>query len=289
MSTRTCERPSPASRWRPSVWVPRSTCRPWACAPATRPHATGALLRHPPDILITTPESLYLMLTSSARESLRTVEYVIVDEIHALAATKRGAHLSLTLERLDALRAEQAGVAAAAHRVVRDATSARRDRPLPRRLRAQRSAPRHHRRRRRAQTARRRSHRARRRHVVVGRVHRRAAEWARVGRPEPPIDLAGGASACSISSWRTGRRSSSSTPAVSPSVWRRASTSWRQNAPASPSTMAARRPRWSRRITVRCRASAASSSKTSSRPVGCAGWSRRVRSNSASTWARSIS
>ena len=64
------------------------------------------LLRHPPDILITTPESLYLMLTSSARETLRTVEYVIVDEIHALAATKRGAHLSLTLERLDALRAE---------------------------------------------------------------------------------------------------------------------------------------------------------------------------------------
>ena len=66
------------------------------------------LLRHPPDILITTPESLYLMLTSSARETLRTVEYVIVDEIHALAATKRGAHLSLTLERLDALRAEHA-------------------------------------------------------------------------------------------------------------------------------------------------------------------------------------
>ena len=66
------------------------------------------LLRHPPDILITTPESLYLMLTSSARETLRTVEYVIVDEIHALAATKRGAHLSLTLERLDALRTEHA-------------------------------------------------------------------------------------------------------------------------------------------------------------------------------------
>ena len=65
-----------------------------------------ALLRHPPDILITTPESLYLMLTSSARESLRSVEYVIVDEIHALAATKRGAHLSLSLERLDALCTE---------------------------------------------------------------------------------------------------------------------------------------------------------------------------------------
>ncbi|MGK2950373.1 MAG: DEAD/DEAH box helicase, partial [Acidimicrobiales bacterium] len=59
------------------------------------------LVRNPPDILITTPESLYLMLTSAARESLRGVEVVIIDEIHALAATKRGSHLALTLERLD--------------------------------------------------------------------------------------------------------------------------------------------------------------------------------------------
>src|SRR5438477_7100407 len=56
------------------------------------------IVRHPPDILITTPESLYLMLTSGAREVLRSVEYVIVDEIHAVAGTKRGAHLSLSLE-----------------------------------------------------------------------------------------------------------------------------------------------------------------------------------------------
>ena len=61
------------------------------------------MLREPPDILITTPESLYLMLTSQAREILRGAEWVIVDEIHAVAATKRGAHLALTLERLDAL------------------------------------------------------------------------------------------------------------------------------------------------------------------------------------------
>jgi ATP-dependent Lhr-like helicase len=59
------------------------------------------LVRHPPDILITTPESLYLMLTSAARETLRGVEGVIIDEIHALAATKRGSHLAVTLERLD--------------------------------------------------------------------------------------------------------------------------------------------------------------------------------------------
>ncbi|MGQ0630246.1 MAG: ATP-dependent helicase [Sporichthyaceae bacterium] len=57
----------------------------------------------PPDILITTPESLFLLLTSRARESLVGVETVIIDEVHAVAATKRGAHLALSLERLDAL------------------------------------------------------------------------------------------------------------------------------------------------------------------------------------------
>ena len=58
----------------------------------------------PPDILITTPESLFLLLTSQARETLRGVETVIVDEVHAVAGNKRGAHLALSLERLDALR-----------------------------------------------------------------------------------------------------------------------------------------------------------------------------------------
>ena len=61
------------------------------------------LVTHPPDILITTPESLFLMLTSAARETLRDVDTVIVDEIHAVAGTKRGAHLALSLERLDDL------------------------------------------------------------------------------------------------------------------------------------------------------------------------------------------
>ncbi|WP_168626166.1 ATP-dependent helicase [Cryobacterium sp. BB307] len=61
------------------------------------------MLRNPPDILITTPESLYLMLTSQARETLRNVETVIVDEVHAVAATKRGSHLAVSLERLDLL------------------------------------------------------------------------------------------------------------------------------------------------------------------------------------------
>lgn len=62
-----------------------------------------AMVRRPPHVLITTPESLYLMLTSRARDILRTVRYVIVDEIHAVCASKRGVHLSLSLERLEAL------------------------------------------------------------------------------------------------------------------------------------------------------------------------------------------
>src|SRR6266849_4073782 len=60
----------------------------------------------PPDILITTPESLFLLLTSKARDGLRSVQTVIVDEVHALAGNKRGAHLALSLERLDALRGD---------------------------------------------------------------------------------------------------------------------------------------------------------------------------------------
>jgi ATP-dependent Lhr-like helicase len=62
----------------------------------------AAMARNPPDILVTTPESLYLILTSRAKEMLTNVEAVIVDEIHAVAHSKRGAHLALTLERLEA-------------------------------------------------------------------------------------------------------------------------------------------------------------------------------------------
>ena len=68
-----------------------------------------AIASRPPDILITTPESLFLMLTSSARDVLRHVETVIVDEVHALAGTKRGAHLALSLERLDQLVVDSGG------------------------------------------------------------------------------------------------------------------------------------------------------------------------------------
>src|SRR5947207_9588190 len=66
----------------------------------------AAMRRRPPDVLITTPESLYLIMTSGAREILTGAEAVIVDEIHAVAQSKRGAHLALTLERLSHLVTE---------------------------------------------------------------------------------------------------------------------------------------------------------------------------------------
>ncbi|MCA2210416.1 Lhr family ATP-dependent helicase [Nocardia rosealba] len=69
----------------------------------TTPAQRRAMQRTPPDILITTPESLFLMLTSAARETLAEVETVIVDEVHAIAGSKRGAHLALSLARLDQL------------------------------------------------------------------------------------------------------------------------------------------------------------------------------------------
>jgi ATP-dependent Lhr-like helicase len=69
----------------------------------TTPQDRRRMATRPPDILITTPESLFLLLTSAARETLRSVDTVIVDEVHAVAGTKRGAHLALSLERLDAL------------------------------------------------------------------------------------------------------------------------------------------------------------------------------------------
>ena len=70
----------------------------------TPPARRRQLIAQPPDVLITTPESLFLMLTSAARETLAGVQTVIVDEIHAIAGGKRGAHLALSLERLDDLR-----------------------------------------------------------------------------------------------------------------------------------------------------------------------------------------
>ena len=69
----------------------------------TPPETRRSMERHPPDILITTPESLFLLLTSNARKILASVRWLIVDEIHSVASTKRGSHLALSLERLCAL------------------------------------------------------------------------------------------------------------------------------------------------------------------------------------------
>jgi len=82
------------------------------------------LVVDPPDILITTPESLYLMLTSRAGDTLRDVHTVIIDEVHAVAATKRGAHLAVSLERLDQLRRAAATDSAAYRPVQRIGLSA---------------------------------------------------------------------------------------------------------------------------------------------------------------------
>src|SRR5271166_5736215 len=94
------------------------------------------LVTKPPDILITTPESLFLLLTSQARETLRGVETVIVDEVHAVAGNKRGAHLALSLERLDALRgearpAQRVGLSATVRPVSEVATFLGGTRPVP--------------------------------------------------------------------------------------------------------------------------------------------------------------
>ncbi|MBN1421492.1 MAG: DEAD/DEAH box helicase, partial [Planctomycetes bacterium] len=74
----------------------------------TPPSDRVRMRRSPPDILITTPESLYLILTSAARQMLASVETVILDEIHSIAGTKRGAHLAVSLERCEAIRTEGA-------------------------------------------------------------------------------------------------------------------------------------------------------------------------------------
>src|SRR4051794_9319444 len=81
----------------------QSTLRVGVRTGDTSPKERRELVKEPPDILITTPESLYLMLTSQARETLRGIETLILDEVHAVAGTKRGAHMALSVERLDAL------------------------------------------------------------------------------------------------------------------------------------------------------------------------------------------
>ena len=91
-------------RWRPSWAFRPPNIRVAVRTGDTTSSQRAAMVRRPPSFVVTTPESLYLLVTSErGREALRTVETVIVDEIHAVARDKRGAHLAVTLERLEAL------------------------------------------------------------------------------------------------------------------------------------------------------------------------------------------
>ena len=141
------------------------------------------MVRHPPDILITTPESLYLMLTSQAAKIFDGVEQVIVDEIHAVAQTKRGAHLALTLERLE----EAAGRDVQRIGLSRDPEPARGGRPLPRRPEAHVHGRRH----RRAQAARPPGPRARRVDGRARRGHRARPLRGHRHGGDAQVDLAG--------------------------------------------------------------------------------------------------
>ena len=131
---RTTSRRTCASRW-PGCARPRSAAglRPPAIRAAVRTGDTPssrrqAMVRRPPHVLVTTPESLYLLLTSEkGRRSLATVRKVIVDEIHAVARDKRGSHLALSLERLEALCTRRP----AAHRPLGHGQPGRGDGPLP--------------------------------------------------------------------------------------------------------------------------------------------------------------
>ncbi|WP_055426590.1 Lhr family helicase [Bifidobacterium aesculapii] len=105
-----------------SMGLPAPAIRVATRSGDTTPKERRAITTHPPDILVTTPESLYLMLTSQARRILKTVDTVIVDEVHALAGTKRGAHLALSLERLDDLIAHAKGHAGDKPGTASDAT-----------------------------------------------------------------------------------------------------------------------------------------------------------------------
>ena len=127
---------SSASRKQAGVPAPRITAavRTGDTTPAER----AAMLRTPPHILVTTPESLYLLLTADrSRQMLRTVRTVIVDEIHAVIGTRRGAHLALTLERLAAV----AAAAAPAHRALGDAEADRGGRAVTSPPATRRAAP----------------------------------------------------------------------------------------------------------------------------------------------------
>ena len=181
------------------------------------------MVKHPPHILVTTPESLFILLTAErSRQALRTVRTVIVDEIHAMADDKRGAHLALSLARLDDL-VEKAGGRGRSGSVCRR----RSGRSRPSRASSRRTSTRSV--------------------TVINHGHRRAMDLAvevpkrraRAGRLERDVagDLRSGHRADPAS---TGRRSCSSTRGGWPSGWRTISPSGSAKTPCSPITAASR-------------------------------------------------
>ena len=167
-----------------------------------------AFARRPTDILITTPESLFLLLTSAAREALRGVETVIVDEVHAVAGTKRGAHLAVSLDRLDELLdrpAQRIGLSATVRPIEEVATFLAGGRPVAggRAAVDEGVGP--------------LGRRPGRGHERAGPADRRARGVGR-GQPAADLDLAGGRGAGARPGRRpTAARSSSPTPAGWPS------------------------------------------------------------------------
>ena len=236
------------------------------------------MLRKPPDILITTPESLFLLLTSQGRDMLGSVRTLILDEVHAVAGTKRGAHLSLSVERLDRLVAEpvqRVGLSATQRpleeigRFVSGARPIRLvDAGTRKELDLQVVVPVEDMREPGADA----SGAAGLADDASASADRRAARGRgsprpRSGRPSTP--------SCCGWSRSTARPSSSSTTAGSPSGWRCASTSWRRTRSRAPTTA-----RWP--------GSSGSRSRSCSSAARSPAWWPPRRSSSASTWAQSI-
>ena len=202
--------------------------------------------RKPPDILVTTPESLYLILTSQAREALRSVRWVIIDEIHALASTKRGAHLALSLERLEALTAappQRIGLSATAAAAVRGRAVPRRPPALHGRRRGGRPASGDDRRCRGAQADGARGRRPGRGHGPARRDHPSRGVTGRPGgRPRPAHEhlAARSTRASSSSSAPTAARSSSRTAGGWPNASLSPSTSWPARSSRAPTTARSR-------------------------------------------------
>src|SRR6266704_2408165 len=244
----------------------------------TLPSARAAMKKRPPHILVTTPESLYILLTSdSGRAMLGTVRTVIVDEIHAVAGDKRGAHLALSLERLEAL----IGAAPAeGSRSDGSRSDGSRSGALP--------------------------HGAPLQRIGLSATQRPIEEVARL------LSASGATARWSTSATGAGStsRSRSRSPLSPPSArtrpgrrstggWRRSSAStgrpWSSSTRASSrsvsrraSPMSSARTR-SRATTAACRATAGSTPSDASRPGPCGPWWRPRRSSSASTSATSIS